>query len=305
MTAATKQGYYELVEPRTLFNSIVPVILGIMYSWYNYRYLRLGPTIAMAIATIVLQLFMNVNDGYWDYRREKAAKTGDHQKNPIGKYHLAVKHVALLVIVLFAISAIAAISIGLQTNLYVWIIGIICYAIAISYSTGSHTISSGPFGEIAAELAMGLGIYLVMVYINVCPIIDFNWTFLGQIVLAAAIPEICNFTLMLGNNLCDHDADIANGRHTLVSFIGIKGGLWLFVFNYILGYALTIWAVLIHVLPWSVLLIVLVLPRIVSNLQQLWQVQSKKTTFPKVVQNTQLLFLSEAIGFLLGIIFNL
>ena len=105
MSAEVKQGYYELVEPRTLFNSIIPVLLGIMYAEYNFQLFRIFPTIEMCIATIVLQIFMNVNDGYWDYKREKAAKTGDHKKNPIGKYHLNPKHVLAFVWVLFIISA--------------------------------------------------------------------------------------------------------------------------------------------------------------------------------------------------------
>ena len=88
MSADYKKGYYELIEPRTLFNSIIPLILGIFYAWYNYHLLRPWPTIEMIIAMVVLQIFMNVNDGYWDYKREKAAQTGDHKKNPIGMYHL-------------------------------------------------------------------------------------------------------------------------------------------------------------------------------------------------------------------------
>ena len=102
-----------------------------MYTEYNFQLFRIFPTIEMCIATIVLQIFMNVNDGYWDYKREKAAKTGDHKKNPIGKYHLNPKHVLAFVWVLFIISAVCAILIGFQTNIYIWIIGIICYAIAI------------------------------------------------------------------------------------------------------------------------------------------------------------------------------
>lgn len=64
MSAEAKQGYYELVEPRTLFNSIIPVLLGMMYTEYNFQFFRIFPTIEMCIATIVLQIFMNVNDGY-------------------------------------------------------------------------------------------------------------------------------------------------------------------------------------------------------------------------------------------------
>lgn len=304
MTTNVKQGYYELVEPRTLFNSIIPVLLGIMYTWYNYHTFRLAPLVEMIIATIVLQIFMNVNDGYWDYKREKAAGTGDHKLNPIGKYDLKPNSVKWLSIVLFAISAICAFLIGYQTNAWIWVLGIICYAIAIGYSTGSHTISSGPFGEIAAEFAMGLGIMLIMVYINVYPNINFDWNFVGPVILAAGIPEICNYTLLLGNNLCDYKADIANGRHTLVSYIGIKGGLYLFVFNYVLGYALTIWAVLIKVLPWTVLLTSICIPLIIKNMKYLWKVQNKRLSFPRVVQNTQALFLTEAIGFFIGILFN-
>ena len=44
MSAEVKQGYYELVEPRTLFNSIIPVLLGIMYAEYNFQLFRIFPT---------------------------------------------------------------------------------------------------------------------------------------------------------------------------------------------------------------------------------------------------------------------
>lgn len=60
MSAEAKQGYYELIEPRTLFNSIIPVLLGMMYTEYNFQFFRIFPTIEMCIATIVLQIFMNV-----------------------------------------------------------------------------------------------------------------------------------------------------------------------------------------------------------------------------------------------------
>lgn len=295
MTTAQKKGYYELVEPRTLFNSITPVLLGIMYCWYNYHLLQWQLTTAMAIATIVLQIFMNVNDGYWDYFRE------DKKENPIGKYGLKIANIRNLVIFLFALSAVCALFIGFKTNLYIWLIGIVCYLIAIFYSSGKHTISSGPFGEIAASFAMGLGIFLVMVYINVFTLTNFSWKFLGQIILAAAIPEACNFTLMLGNNLRDHDSDIAHGRHTLVAFIGIRHGLHLYAIALFIGYLLTIWAVIIRILPWSVLLILFCLPLIIRNIICL---NKNHQAFKKVVQNTQLLFITEALGFIIGIIFN-
>ena len=152
---------------------------------------------------------------------------------------------------------------------------------------------------------MGFGIFLIMVYINVYPYVAFNWNFVWPIILAAGIPEICNFTLMLGNNLCDHDADIANGRHTLVSYIGIKGGLYLFVFNYLLGFFLTGWAIWIGVLPWSVALILICIPTIYKNMRFLWKIQTKPKSFPKVVQNTQVLFVTEAVGFFIGLMLNL
>ena len=45
MSAEAKQGYYELIEPRTLFNSIIPVLLGMMYTEYNFQFFRIFPTI--------------------------------------------------------------------------------------------------------------------------------------------------------------------------------------------------------------------------------------------------------------------
>lgn len=100
---------------------------------------------------------------------------------------------------------------------------------------GSHTISVGLFREIATCFVAGSGIFLVVVYINVCFKVSFSWNFICPVILTAGIPEICDLTLMLGNNLCDHDVDIVNDHHTLISYTGIKGGLHLLAFNCLLG----------------------------------------------------------------------
>lgn len=300
-----KQGWYELVEPRTLFNSILPLLLGMMYAWYNFQHLNWLESCEMFIATLVLQIALNVNDGYWDYKHAKAHNLPEAQENPIGKYHLTMNSVKWVLILLFAISMINAFLIGFQTNWIIWLIGSICYAIAISYSTGPHPMSGSPFSELAAGLAMGLGIFLVMIYVNVHGIVAFDWHFTWPIILAAGIGIICNSNVMLANNLCDREEDIAHGRHTLVYYIGVQNSLYLLTFNYVLGFIMTIAAVGVHVMPWSILLIFLAIPLLIKNMKYTWKIQSKQTTFPKIIKNTQVLCLLELVGFLIGIIFKL
>lgn len=300
-----KQGWYELVEPRTLFNSILPLLLGIMYAWYNFKHFNLLETIEMIIATLILQIVLNINDGYWDYKRAKKLKLKEALENPIGKYHLNMVTVKWVDITLFAISMINAFLIGFQTNWIIWIIGIIGYWIAISYSTGSHPMSGSPFSEFAAGLAMGLGIFIVMIYINVHGLVPFNWSFAWPIIVASGIGYICNFNVMLANNLCDRNEDIAHGRHTLVFYIGIKSSLYLLSFNYLLGFIATIYAIYLHVMPISVLLILITIPLIIKNMRYAWHVQSKATTFPRIIKITHALCYTELIGFLIGIFFKL
>ena len=92
-----------------------------------------------------------------------------------------------------------------------------------------------PLGEIFSGFTMGLGIFVLAVYLNVVTnppfylTVDFAsgafrldgnlWAVLAIVV--ASLPLVCSIAnIMLANNLRDLDTDIENHRYTLVYYIG-------------------------------------------------------------------------------------
>ena len=101
----------------------------------------------------------------------------------------------------------------------------------------TDSVISHALGEIFSGFTMGLGIFVLTVYLNVVTnppflTVDFAsgafrldgnlWAVLAIVV--ASLPLVCSIAnIMLANNLRDLDTDIENHRYTLVYYIGPIG----------------------------------------------------------------------------------
>lgn len=220
MKTKTK-AYIELIDPLPLINTFAPFLIAILYADYNYHLVNWPAMGQMIIAAVFLQLALNINDDYWDRKRAHQHHFVDVQ-NPIAHYQLNTKLVAALILIFLAISLVFALQIGIHAGLAIWICGIFCYAVAIFYSTGNFPISSTPLSEPLVGIAMGFGIFFVTLYLNVYDKIRIDSTFLASAGLAAGICIASSANLMLANNICDMKADLKIGRHTVVSYLGLK-----------------------------------------------------------------------------------
>ncbi|QNQ80352.1 prenyltransferase [Lactobacillus sp. PV034] len=297
-----KDGYLELIDPMTLINTFAPWLLGILYTLYNYHVFNLWLSVEMLVASAFLQLALNMNDDFWDNRKSKALGINDPQ-NPISSYGLNKKLVLSLIIGFLLVSMGFAFAIGFQTNLIIWIVGIFCYVVAIGYSTGRHSISGTPYGEGLAGIAMGFGIFFVTAFLNINNVYPLDWNFAWKAMLASGVSVACTFNLLLANNISDAEPDIAHGRQTIVSYLGIRKSCYLLAAVYVIGYFASIIATVVGCIPWTVLVIELfIIPYLVKQVKFIFRKQIKQVSFAKILNTNILLSFGQILGLVIWLI---
>jgi 1,4-dihydroxy-2-naphthoate octaprenyltransferase len=129
-----------------------------------------------------------------------------------------------------------------------------------------------------------------------------NWPellflFLITLPTAAGIANI-----MLANNICDIDDDLANQRRTLPSFLGVKSSVRLFRLLYYIAYASVAVLMVLRVITWPALIFMLTLIPAELQIRKFAAKQSKQETFVIAVKNFVLLAVSLIISIALAIL---
>lgn len=202
-----------------------------------------------------------------------------------------------VIIVLLAVSTGFGLYLAYLTDWVVLVLGGICFVCGVFYTWGPVPISRQPLGELFSGLFYGLLIPFIMFYINMpqgtyLTLDVVSWTisltihirpFLPVILLTAA-PVCATANIMLANNICDLDRDIAVKRHTLPYYLGDRA-LYLFAGLYYLIYAAAILLVAAGILPPVYLLFLATLLLVQKNINTFRKKQEKETTFICSIQN--------------------
>ena len=111
--------------------------------------------------------------------------------------------------------------------------------------------------------------------------------------------------IMLANNTCDLEKDVAVNRHTLVFYIGRKAAVNLYAILYYLCYVAVILMVITKVLPVISLIFVLSFPLVQKNINIFRAEQIKAKTFITSIRNFIIINTAFTISLIAGIIFSL
>jgi 1,4-dihydroxy-2-naphthoate octaprenyltransferase len=104
------------------------------------------------------------------------------------------------------------------------------------------------------------------------------------LLLFAVTPFCTTANIMLANNICDLEKDIAVKRHTLPYYIGTNA-LWLFAGLYYLTYLATILMVLLKILSPVCLLSLFTIFLVQGNIRKFFNKQDKAVTFICSIKN--------------------
>ena len=192
-----------------------------------------------------------------------------------------------------------------------------CCLIGIFYTFGPIPLSRMPLGEVFSGVTMGLGIFAMVVYLNVAKeppfflAIDFGkgtfslngnlWQVLA--VFWASLPLVLTIAnIMLANNLRDLDTDIENHRYTLVYYIGRKQGVLLFQLMMLFCYVVILLGLPFGVFRWPILIVLATFPKIRKNLMQFRKELPAPKSFRHSINNLILFNGAYLVGLLLTIL---
>ncbi|WP_202707099.1 1,4-dihydroxy-2-naphthoate polyprenyltransferase [Sporosalibacterium faouarense] len=309
-------SFLKLVEIQTKVASLIPFLLGTFYAIYRFDTFNLKNFIYMFISLLFVDMTTTAINNYQDFRRaNKKHGYGYETHNAIVKFNLKESTVVAIIFIILIIAITFGILLFLNTNIIILILGAISFTIGVLYSFGPIPISRTPFGEIFSGLFMGFIITFISIYIHVFDqnlvsiilhtgLLNMQINYLEIIyIFLLSIPCVTGIAnIMLANNICDIEDDIANKRYTLPIYIGKKNSLKVYRFLYYIGYVSLTLLVIVRVLPLLALVALLTLFIVKKHINIFCENQSKKDTFILSIKNFVIINVTQVIIIAISVI---
>lgn len=295
----TLSAILNLVSWNTLTASIFPFLIGVLYSQYHYHSVNGWNMVIYFIVALTMDLIVNVMDNLNDYEVAMKQKAVELLKiNPVYNYHLTKKQVLNVVRIMCVISLVLGFWLVIRTSWILLILGLLAMGIVIFYS---KFFQNTAIGEILSGLTMGFLIIFSGVYIN--EFSTFTWSLkeIGEIFLVSLPNTLWIANMMLANNICDIRYDKQCGRNTYPIKVGVKKSISAFIWFNIFALVSVVIAVILKLVPWTVLLILLITPFVYKQCKIFKEKQDKGSTFLAAVKILAVASLVQFITFLIKI----
>lgn len=305
----------ELVELRTKIASVIPFVVGLLYSIWTFGNFNAVNMVLFFVGMLCFDMATTVMNNLMDYVKAKN-ETYRQEENIIGTSTLTVKQATMIFGSLVGVATIVGIILVLRTNVILLFVGMLCFVIGIFYTFGPIPISRMPLGEVLSGVTMGFGIFWIVIFLNT-PEASFAWMGLEQGMLVVrlalidhfkvallSLPLVCTIAnIMLSNNLCDLETDITNHRYTLVYYIGKPMALKLYQGLYLISFVAMALAVVFRIAPILMLGTLVVGVPVYKNIQLFIQKQEKRTTFALAIKNMLLIHMMQILILSISVIF--
>jgi len=277
--------FLSYVEIKTKITSTFAFLLTIAYLLYMDRPIDWLRTMVFFFSMFLFDLTTTAINNYID------TKTNDQ----VLQFE---RRTALVIIyILFAASTALGLYLAYLTDIVVLLLGGLCFLTGVFYTYGPVPISRMPLGEVMSGLFYGLFIPFLLLYINMPEgtylTLGIGWESISLelkvmpiiSVILMAIPPMCTTAnIMLANNTCDVERDVAVRRYTLPYYLG-KKALWLFAFLYYTSYASIVAMVILDILSPVCLVSLLTVIPVQRNISIFMERQDKATTFMTSIKN--------------------
>ena len=295
--------FFKYVEITTNITSVFAYLNTMLFILYQRQPVNVKMMVVFFIAMFIFDLTTTAINNYIDSK--------DYPEMlPIPR-----KAAFAAIIIMLSVSTILGLYLAYNTGIVVLLLGAFCFALGIFYTFGPIPISRIPLGESISGIAYGMFIPFLMLYINnpgnyldlgfswemitlnihVMPFISF---FLFSLVMTFTTANI-----MLANNTCDIEKDIAVGRLTLAHYIGRKWAVRLYALLYYGCYASVALMVICRFLKPTALIFFLSLPLVIKNIHTFRKEQIKEKTFITSIKNFIIINTSYAISLLVASLF--
>ncbi|QEN03515.1 1,4-dihydroxy-2-naphthoate polyprenyltransferase [Thiospirochaeta perfilievii] len=293
------KSFFKLVEIQTKVASLFPLLIGTLFTLHRYGRFDILVFLIFFVSLLCIDLATTAINNFMDYK--KAIKKDGYNyeiHNAMVRDGISEKAALVTIITLLILGSFLGIILFLITDLVVLFVGILSFAIGVTYSYGPIPISRTPFGELFSGVVMGGLILFLTVYIQVFDtnIISADLSSL-MLSLNVNLEEMLSIffislpliflisNIMLANNICDLDDDVINRRYTLPYYIGKKNSLLIYVLLNILPFIVVIIGVVFKILPVENYLVLIAAIPIYKNIKVFLSVQIKAETFIVAVKN--------------------
>lgn len=277
--------FFDYIEIKTKITSTFSFLMTMAYLFYIKQSINLELTLVFFAAMFIFDLSTTAINNYIDTKTNQQilVYTRRTAKN--------------IIFILLGLSTALGIYLAFRTDIIIFIIGAISFACGIFYTFGPVPISRQPLGELFSGLFYGLFIPFILLYINM----PYN-TFLSLkisldtisldifvvpilTVLLLSIAPICTTAnIMLANNICDLERDVAVKRYTLPYYLGHKSVYLFAVINYSAYLGIILMVAFKILLPICLLSLLTILP-VQRNINTFLKIQDKETTFICSIKN--------------------
>lgn len=277
--------FLEYIEIKTKITSIFAFFITIAFLLYKEQQIDWKRTAIFFSSMFVFDLTTTAINNYIDTKTNKQVLQFKRRK--------ALK----IIYVLFGISAVLGLYLAYMTDIVVLLLGGLCFLCGVLYTYGPVPISRQPLGEILSGVFYGLFIPFLLMYINMPEgtflTLNLSWETIGvefmvmpviTVLLFSVIPVCTTANIMLANNICDVEKDVAVKRYTLPYYLG-KRALYLFAALYYLTYVATIVMVTLEILSPISLISLLTVWIVQKNINKFMGRQEKSTTFIVAIKN--------------------
>lgn len=278
-----RQLFDELSEIKTTTLDVAWFILAICFTYLNYGTFNFLNGILGFVAVFFIHLFINFHNNYMDYKNSKSEEYRQKISTiGINRESLAIVKKWMLGLAIFPL--IIGAFLIYRTGWVTLVIGVIGVAIGLLYSAGPKPLNSTIFGEAAVAIAISQLIPLAYTYLGLGGTAKFDSSTAISVILVSLPNTFAFFCAELSNGTSDLEADVKNGRHTLVARIGRANALSLFKASWSLAFLLVPILALTKVVPYITLLIVLLYPNIWDDFRPYLKEQVKTKTYPLVIK---------------------
>jgi 1,4-dihydroxy-2-naphthoate polyprenyltransferase len=277
--------FFNYIEIRTKITSLFAFLMTIAYVFYIKKPINWELTLVFFASMFIFDLTTTTINNYIDSKTNH--QTLDFNRNIARS----------IIFVLLGISTALGLYLAYRTDIVILIIGAVCFICGVLYTFGPVPISRQPLGEILSGVFYGLFIPFILLYINLPKgtfillalnlktiSLDINVIPIVIVVLLSIVPVCTTANIMLANNICDLEKDIAVKRYTLPYYLGERS-IYLFAGIYYIAYMGIILMVAFKVLSPICLIALLTIFAVQKNINQFLKIQDKATTFICSIKN--------------------
>ncbi len=243
-----------VVEIQTKVASVIPFLYTTLFLEYNDVDIDYKLLFLFFISMLCLDMAVTaMNTIYGINHEEVDTKDNRHLSNFMNEVGVDNRFNYTIVIILLLIFLSSAIYLTLNSSIIFFLIGSLCFFIAITYSFGPFPTCSTPLGELLSGTAMGLFIPMLiielttniisfyLINLNLYNLIDLVIAFLPLVFTIAAI--------MLTNNIVDIEEDELNKRYTLVHYLKVDKSIILLRGLYLFSAISIIISTILNIIP--------------------------------------------------------